>query len=584
MSSHVQHLHTALSVLKQNGLKANFKKCTFGQTSLEYLGHIISAGGVTADCSKIEDMKSWPQPTNIKSLRGFLGLTGYYRRFVQNYGKKAKPLIDLLKKDAFVWTVEAIAAFEELKFAMMDLPMLAIPDFNKEFVVETDASSKGLGAVLMQGGKPLAFWSKGLSAKAPQRSVYERELMALVQAIQKWRHYLMGRHFIVKTDQKSLKFLTEQRLFSDEQFKWAIKLVGLDFEIQYKPGTENSAADALSRKMIYAAISVLIVEEVAAWNQELQQNSKWVKLMQNLIISPIAHQNFELKKGVLYYKGRLVLSKSSNRIPVIISECHETPMGGHSGYFRTYKKIATFLFWEGMRSDIKKFVEQCEVCQRSKYSTLTPAGLLQPLPIPQQVWMDISLDFIGALPRIRGKDTILVVVVDRLSKYAHFFVLGHPYSAMEVATVFVKEVVKLHGFPTTIVSDRDPLFMSQFWRELFKLAGTQLKMSTSYHPQSDGQTEVTNRCLETYLRCFVGPKPKKWLDWLHWAEFWFNSNYNMSAGMTPFRALYGRDPPILLKAGAIPSKIEDINQMLLQRHVILDELKANLSKAQNQMK
>ncbi|XP_073221531.1 uncharacterized mitochondrial protein AtMg00860-like [Cicer arietinum] len=183
MKAHAQHLQLVLDILKQNDLKANLKKCSFGQTSLEYLGHIISGEGVAADNSKVEDMKSWPTPTNIKSLRGFLGLTGYYRRFVQNYGRKAKPLTDLLKKDAFVWSPEASYAFEELKTAMVNLLMLVVPDFNKQFIIETDASSKGLGAVLMQEGRPLAFWSKGLSIRSQQKSVYERELMALVQAI-----------------------------------------------------------------------------------------------------------------------------------------------------------------------------------------------------------------------------------------------------------------------------------------------------------------------------------------------------------------------------------------------------------------
>ncbi|KAE9594889.1 putative nucleotidyltransferase, Ribonuclease H [Lupinus albus] len=533
LTSHSQHLGTILAILMENSLKANLKKCSFGQVKIEYLGHVISEGSVAVDETKIEDVKTWPQPSNVKGLRGFLGLTGYYRKFVKDYGRIARPLTNLLKKDAFAWSEEAQDAFEQLKAEMMKLPMLAVPDFTKKFVVETDASSKGLGAVLMQEGRPLAFWSKGLSLKAQQKSVYERELMALVQAIQKWRHYLLGRHFIIRTDQRSLKFLTDQKLFSEEQFKWAVKLVGLDFEIQYKPGQENSAADALSRKLMYTAISIVNNEETENWIQEVQGDPKWRQVMQDLIVSSAVHPGFELKKGILYYKDRLVLSTSSNKIPMILSECHETPMGGHSSYFKTYKKISSFLFWEGMRSDIKTYIEQCDVCQRNKYSTLAPAGLLQPLPIPQQVWMDISMDFIGGLPRTKGKDTIFVVV-DRLSKFVHFFALGHPFSAKDVALVFIKGVVRLHGFPTSIVSDRDSLFLSNFWKELFKLAGTQLKLSTSYHPQTDGQTEVTNRCLETYLRCYAGPKPKQWVQWLHWAEFWFNTNYHSAAGMTPF--------------------------------------------------
>jgi len=191
------------------------------------------------------------------------------------------------------------------------------------------------------------------------------------------------------------------------------------------------------------------------------------------------------------------------------------------------------------------------------------------------------MDFIGGLPKAKGMDTILVVV-DRLTKYAHFFALAHPYTAADVAAIFVKEVVRLHGFPSTIVSDRDKLFLSQFWKELFKTAGTKLKYSTAYHPQMDGQTEVVNRCLETYLRCMTGSQPKLWPSWLPWAEFWFNTNYHASSKMTPFKALYGRDPPLLLKGTTIPSKIESVNQLQVERDAILKALKSNLCRAQEQ--
>lgn len=180
-------------------------------------------------------------------------------------------------------------------------------------------------------------------------------------------------------------------------------------------------------------------------------------------------------------------------------EFHDSPIGGHSGYLWTYKRLVGLFYWDGMRRDIQAYVSACDVCQRNKHSALSPAGLLQPLPIPDAVWSDISMDFISGLPKSYHYDTIFVVV-DRFTKYSHFFPLKHPYSAFSVAELFVKEVVKLHEFARSIVSDRDQVFVCHFWREMFRLAGSQLCYSSSYHPQSDGQTEVTNRGLEVYLR------------------------------------------------------------------------------------
>ncbi|GMJ02256.1 hypothetical protein HRI_003894800 [Hibiscus trionum] len=236
-----------------------------------------------------------------------------------------------------------------------------------------------------------------------------------------------------------------------------------------------------------------------------------------------------------------------------------------------------------MRRDVHRFVSDCQTCQRMKSESRTPAGLLQPLPIPEQVFEDISLDFITGLPRSNGKEAILVVV-DRLTKYGHFFALPRSYDALSIAQVMVHGVIKLHGLPRSIVSDCDPIFLSAIWTELAKLQGTELNLSSAYHPQTDGQTEALNRCLEMYLRCMTGDEPQRWESYLSWAEFWYNTAFQASAGMTPFRALYGRDPPTLIsyaEGGAVNPQVAAV---LHNRDEILRQLKHNLHQAQLRMK
>lgn len=236
-----------------------------------------------------------------------------------------------------------------------------------------------------------------------------------------------------------------------------------------------------------------------------------------------------------------------------------------------------------MRTDVARWVAECDTCQRQKYSTLAPGGLLQPLELPLRVWSDIAMDFIDGLPKSEG-NTFIFVVVDRLSKYAHFIPLKHPYTALSVAGVFIREIVRLHGVPESIVFDRDKVFVSQFWRELFKAMSTTLKRSTAYRPQTDGQTEVVNRCLETYLRCFVQDAPKQWVKWLPWAEFWYNTSFHTSTKTTPFRVLYGRDPPQLLYYGNKRTLVGTIEAFLEERDRVLQELRGHLLKAHQQMK
>lgn len=291
------------------------------------------------------------------------------------------------------------------------------------------------------------------------------------------------------------------------------------FDIVYKPGLDNKAADALSRKVevkeLYA-VSVSTALQLEEISSEVDKDPELQEIIHVWKQDPQSQPEFSVVQGRLLRNGKLVIPKGSSLVGVIMREYHDGKMGGHGGVVKTQKRIAELFYWVGMMTDIRRFIASCQICQRQKYSTLAPGGLMQPLHIPEKVWEDNSMDFVEGLPRSKGVNSVLVVV-DRLTKYSHFVGLSHPYTATDVAVIFIQEIVKLYGFPRTIVSDRDKVFTSLFWKELFRLSGTRLCFSTAYHPQSDGQTEVTNRGMETYLRCFASEKPKTWASYLAWA-------------------------------------------------------------------
>jgi hypothetical protein len=232
-----------------------------------------------------------------------------------------------------------------------------------------------------------------------------------------------------------------------------------------------------------------------------------------------------------------------------------------------------------MKQAVQDWVRSCAVCQCNKVEHLHPAGLLLPLPVPQGVWTDIALDFIEALPRVRGKSVILTVV-DRFSKYSHFIPLAHPYSAESVAQAFFADIVRLHGIPLSIVSDRDPVFTSNFWRELMRLSGTKLQMTTAFHPQSDGQSESANRVIIMYLRCLTGDRPRDWLRWLPWAEYVFNTAYQSSLRETPFRVVYGRDPPSIRSYEPGETRVAAVATTMEERAEFLEDIRHRLEQAQ----
>lgn len=462
-------------------------KCSFAQHQLLYLGHIISDQRVTTDPAKIEEVVNWAVPKFVKKLRGFLGLAGYYRKFVKQFGILCRPLTNLLKKDVpFVWSVEADQAFKALKQALVSAPVLSLPDFSLPFTVQTDASDEGIGAVLSQRGHPIAFLSKALGVKTKGLSTYEKEYLAILLAVDHWRSYLQQQEFVILTDHHSLMHLNEQRLHTSWQHKAFTKLLGLQFKICYRKGSSNAAADALSRKYPEELSELHVVSSCSpVWLQEVSdgylQDAFSAQLLTDLTLNAESRPNFSLCNGVLRFKGRVWIDNNPSVQDKIISALHSSPLGGHSGFPVTYSKIKSLFAWPKMKKQIHTAVNTCGICMQAKPNRSKYPGLLQPLPVPDGAWQIITMDFIEGLPK-SGQFNYILVVVDKFSKYSHFFPLCHPFSAIDVAQSFMVNVYKLHGLPKFIISDRDKIFTSHFWEQLFLRTGTQLQLSTAYHP------------------------------------------------------------------------------------------------------
>jgi hypothetical protein len=369
-----------------------------------------------------------------------------------NYGSISKSLSDLLKKGAlYAWTLHLQESFDALKQALITAPVLALPDFSKSFTIETDASDKGIGAVLMQNGHPIAYLSKALGIKAQAISTYEKECMAILLAVNKWKPYLQHKEFTILTDHRGLTHLAEQKLTSGPQHKAFIKLLGLQYKIQYKKGNDNGAADALSRQQ-YATqeetnvASAVITKWLETVAEGYSQDPEAKALVTELSLVGSNEKGYSLDDGIIKYKGHIWLGNHKEAHKAILLSLHSNGIGGHSRVTATYNKIKALFAWLGMKQDIANHIRNCEVCLKAKAEHIKTPGLLHPLPIPPTTWHTISMDFIEGLPKSKQFDTI-IVIIDKLSKYAHFIPLAHPYTAASIARLFMDNVYKLHGMP-----------------------------------------------------------------------------------------------------------------------------------------
>ncbi|KAL0556085.1 hypothetical protein IC582_004592 [Cucumis melo] len=535
--SHEEHLRIVLQTLREKQLYAKFNKCEFWLEQVVFFGHVVSAKGVSVDPQKVEAVVNWERPISATEVRSFLGLAGYYRRFIEDFSRLALPLTALTRKNVkFEWSDKCEQSFQELKKKLVTAPILALPVTGKDYVIYCDASRLGLGCVLMQDGNVIAYASRQLKEHECNYPTHDLELAAVVLALKIWRHYLFGEKCHIFTDHKSLKYIFDQKELNLRQRRWLELIKDYDCTIEYHPGKANVVADALSRKSRLPK-SALCGIRVALLNE--LRGSKAVKKFEKS--KKGLEVEFELRTdGAIVKQGRLCVPNISELKNAILEEAHSSAYAMHPGSTKMYRTLKKTYWWSGMKQEIAEYVDRCLICQQVKPVRQRPGGFLNPLPVPEWKWEHITMDFLFGLPRTSSGHDGIWVIVDRLTKTTRFIPIKMTTTLDQLARLYVDKIVSQYGVPVSIVSDRDPRFTSKFWPSLQKAMGTGLKFSTSFHPQTDGQSERTIQTLEDMLRACVLQLKGSWDTHLPLMEFAYNNNYQSTIGMAPYEALYGR--------------------------------------------
>ncbi|XP_031758562.1 uncharacterized protein LOC108647661 [Xenopus tropicalis] len=589
LEEHRKHMKEVFSRLRLHNLVVKAEKCEFERDNIEFLGFVISTKGIVMDSKKVSAILDWPTPKDRKAVQRFVGFANFYRKFIRNFSEVIRPITDLTKqKVKFNWSPQAQRAFDKLKENFTSVPILAHPVPSQPFTLEVDASECAVGAVLSQRSvpqgllHPVAFFSRKLSKTEQNYDVADRELLAIKLALEEWRHLLEGaaHPILVLTDHKNLEYLRSAKRLRPRQARWALFFSRFQLHITYRPGSRNTKADALSR--MYSSDASFVTDPAPILQPSsflLMQPSLLHKIRQHYN-SDVADTMLNLQDGFYFFKNRLFVPVEA-RLDALKS-VHDSPLAGHLGLRKTLDLLRRHFWWPKLGSDCARFVRSCEVCAKCKGTTSKPLGLLYPLPVPDRPWVSISMDFITDLPASEGFSAILVVV-DRLTKLAHFIPLSGVPSASILAKVFIKEIVRLHGLPEDIISDRGVQFTSKFWRALCKGLQICLSFSSGYHPQTNGQTERTNQTLEQYLRCFSCFLQDNWASLLAMAEFAYNNSIHASTKQTPFFSNLGFHPIM------IPGIPQDVSVPAAQDRLTflasnLTTLHQNLLKAQSNFK
>ncbi|UYV65911.1 hypothetical protein LAZ67_3005874 [Cordylochernes scorpioides] len=558
LPSHLTRLKTILGCLRKAGLTLNLSKCRFAYEELLLLGHVVSKEGITPDPEKIASIKDFPALKTIKNVRAFLGLCSYYRRFIKEFSKIAYPLQILTQ-------------------------VLTHYDPNKPIGLHTDASDQGLGAVLIHvedngRERPISYASRTLQKAETNYSTTEKECLAIIWAIGKFRPYLYGRKFIVYTDHHSLCWMAKAKKLSGRLARWSLELQAYDFTINYKSGKTHLDADGLSRCPIPDKIKILQI------NYNTEDYDAYIKKINNMIDQhPNSYgENFTKHNGKIYKNNPtptgnlwlLVIPKTKQL--ELLEQMHDHPTSGHMGIKRTYSRIKDKYFWPSMFKTVEKYVSSCPECQFRKTPSQQPSGQLQPIPPASRPFERIGIDLLGRFPKSINGNRWIVVCTDYYSRHVETEALPRG-TATEIADFFLKRIVLRHGAPKILISDRGSSFLSKLLTQVLKICNTIHKKTTSYHPQTNGQTERMNRTLTDMISMYIDEKHQNWDEILPFVTFAYNSSVQETTGYSPYFLIHGREPLTFLDSTfdwpEVPPKPGDFDDYISNLLTIVEESK-----------
>lgn len=548
---HLEVLKEVFERLTLAGLTVRRDKCNFCRTELKFLGYVVDEFGLRCDPDKVSAILNIPVPKTVKEVRRLLGITSWYRRFIPNFASLVSPICNLLRKNSpFVWSETCKSAFETIKEYLVSSPVISCPDFDKPFIIQTDASDYGLGAVLTQdfpdGEHVVSFISRSLTKSERKFSATEKECLAVLWAIQKFRCYVEATHFSVVTDHFALLWLSNLKDPSGRLARWSVKLQQYDFDIVHRRGKDNVVPDALSR-----SVPVVNLLSSSAKLFEGYEDGWYRKMISNISQRPLNFPQWRVDEGVIYRKTRvsfpglqstgfdwkIVVPKSHRQ--EIIKQHHDIPTAGHTGVYKTFCRLAQKYYWPKMKADVARYVRSCHVCLACKPEQKAPAGLMSAHLEATRPWEFISVDLVGPLPKSSAGHIHILSVQDYFSKFCLFIPL-RTATAKAVVRNLEDRVFLVFGVPRILMSDNGKVFVGKQLQQLAETYGIQLKHTANYHPQAN-PCERQHRTLKVMLASFVKENHRKWDLLLPKVACAMRTSRSETTGFTPFFINFGRE-------------------------------------------